>query len=48
MMRISVVVLVALLVPLRLVAQDRAITLAEALRLAQRSQPGKTKPGVGG
>jgi len=39
MMRISVVVLVALLVPLRLVAQDRAITLAEALRLAQRSQP---------
>jgi len=38
-MRISVVVLVALLVPLRLVAQDRAITLAEALRLAQRSQP---------
>ncbi|HET9725650.1 MAG TPA: TolC family protein [Gemmatimonadales bacterium] len=39
MIRISVVVLVALLVPLRLVAQDRAITLAEALRLAQRSQP---------
>jgi outer membrane protein len=39
MIRISVVVLVALQVPLRLVAQDRAITLAEALRLAQRSQP---------
>jgi outer membrane protein TolC len=39
MIRISVVALVALLAPLRLVAQDRAITLAEALRLAQRSQP---------
>ncbi|HKT59914.1 MAG TPA: TolC family protein [Gemmatimonadales bacterium] len=39
MNRTSLVVLATLLVPLRLAAQERAITLAEAIRLAQRTQP---------
>jgi outer membrane protein len=39
MTRIVLVFLVSLLAPLRLAAQDRAITLADALKLAQRTQP---------
>jgi outer membrane protein len=39
MTRTLLVVLVSLLAPLRLAAQDRAISLAEALKLAQRTQP---------
>jgi outer membrane protein TolC len=39
MTRTLLVVLVSLLAPLRLAAQDRAITLADALKLAQRTQP---------
>ena len=39
MTRTLLVVLVSLLAPLRLAAQDRAITLTEALKLAQRTQP---------
>jgi outer membrane protein TolC len=39
MNRMPLVVLVTLLAPLRLAAQDRAVTLAEAIRLAERTQP---------
>jgi len=39
MTRTLLVVLVSVLAPLRLAAQERAITLAEALKLAQRTQP---------
>ena len=40
MNRVTVVVLVSLAAPLRLAAQDRAVTLAEAIKLAERTQPG--------
>jgi len=40
MTRTLLVVVVSLLAPLRLAAQDRAITLTDALKLAQRTQPG--------
>ena len=40
MKRMSLVVLASLLAPLRLAAQDRTVTLAEAIRLAERTQPG--------
>ena len=39
MTRTLLVILVSLLAPLPLTAQDRAITLSDALRLAQRTQP---------
>ena len=40
MNRVTLVVLVLLAAPLRLAAQDRAVTLAEAIKLAERTQPG--------
>jgi outer membrane protein len=40
MTRTALVMLVSLLAPLRLAAQDRAVTLADAIKLAQRTQPG--------
>jgi outer membrane protein len=39
MNRMSLVVLASVLVPLRLAAQDGTVTLAEAIRLAERTQP---------
>lgn len=39
MIRTLLVILVSLLAPLPLTAQDRAITLSDALKLAQRTQP---------
>jgi outer membrane protein len=39
MTRTLLVILVSLLAPLRLAAQDRAITLADALKLARQTQP---------
>lgn len=39
MIRLPQVVLMSLFVPLRLVAQERTITLAEAIQLAERTQP---------
>jgi outer membrane protein TolC len=39
MTRTVLVILVSLLAPLRLAAQDRAVTLADAIKLAQRTQP---------
>jgi outer membrane protein len=40
MSRMPLVVVMTLLAPLRLAAQDRAVTLADAIRLAERTQPG--------
>ena len=39
MNRMPLVVLGTLLAPLRLAAQDRAVTLADAIKLAERTQP---------
>jgi outer membrane protein len=40
MNRLSLVVLGTLLAPLRLAAQDRVVTLADAIKLAEQTQPG--------